>query len=176
MFESELIRYRDEILRCWLDDVIAEYPADTAGFLRAQPDRFANPVGASLREGLAELLDGMLGGVEPEELTPALDRVIRVRAVQEFSPSAAVGFVFRLKRLVREVVGTDGAGAADVLDEFDRRIEGLGMCAFDVYMRCREQMWKIRAQEIRNQSVGILERVAVWREAREEKSEEAPPP
>jgi len=32
-------------------------------------------------------------------------------------------------------------------------------------------MWAIRAQEIRNQSVGIMERVAEWRERREENSE-----
>jgi hypothetical protein len=43
--------------------------------------------------------------------------------------------------------------------------------AFDIYMSCREQMWEIRMREIRNQSVGIMERVAEWRERREENSE-----
>jgi gas vesicle protein len=41
-------------------------------------------------------------------------------------------------------------------------------------MRCREDMWRIRAREIRNQSVGIMERVAEWRERREENSEKVP--
>jgi hypothetical protein len=41
-------------------------------------------------------------------------------------------------------------------------------------MRCREQMWMIRAKEIRNQSVGILERVQEWRERRAENPESAP--
>ena len=136
-------------------------------------DRFANPVGAGLREGLAELLDGILTGVDPDELTSALDRVIRVRAVQEFSPSAAVGFVFDLNDLVREVTGDLGADAVESLEALDHRIESLGLRAFDVYMSCREQMWKIRAQEIRNQSVGIMERVAEWRELREENSEKS---
>ena len=48
------------------------------------------------------------------------------------------------------------------------------MCAFDVYMRCREQMWQIRAREIRNQSVGIMERVAEWRKRRDKSSEDVP--
>jgi hypothetical protein len=56
----------------------------------------------------------------------------------------------------------------------DRRIERLGLHAFDVYMRCREDMWRIRAQEIRNQSVGIMERVAEWKERREKNSEKVP--
>jgi hypothetical protein len=173
MIDREIAEYRDEILERWVEYVFGSYPEETGKFLRSKSDRFANPVGAGLREGLAELLDGVLSGAEPNELTSALDRVIRVRAVQEFTPSAAVGFVFELKDVVRDVTRDLGAEAVTVLDALDRRIESLGLCAFDVYMSCREQMWSIRAQEIRNQSVGIMERVAEWRELREENSEKS---
>jgi len=168
---DHIAEHRDEILERWIDGVVEGYPEETAKFLRSKTDRFANPVGAGLREGLAELLDGVIRGVESDELSSALDRVIRVRAVQEFAPSAAVSFVFDLKDLLREVVGDTNAETNGSLDRMDQRIERLGMCAFDVYMRCREQMWSIRAQEIRNQSVGIMERVAEWRERREENTE-----
>jgi hypothetical protein len=174
MLDREIEEHRGEILERWIDDVMKGYPEETAKFLRNQSDRFANPVGASLREGLAELLDGVLRGVEPDELTSALDRVIRVRAVQEFSPSAAVGFVFDLKDLLREVAKGAGADAAGSLDVLEDRIERLGLHAFDVYMSCREQMWSIRMQEIRNQSLGILERMQEWREKRAENPEHAP--
>jgi len=171
MLDRDIAEHRDEILERWIDGIIEGYPEETAEFLRSKTDRFANPVGAGLREGLAELLDGIIRGVEPEALSSALDRVIRVRAVQEFAPSAAVSFVFDLKNLLREVVGDKNAETSGFLNTIDQRIEQLGMCAFDVYMVCREQMWAIRAQEIRNQSVGIMERVAEWRERREENSE-----
>jgi len=174
MLDREIAEHRDEILGRWIDGVIEGYPEETAKFLRSQSDRFANPVGASLREGLAELLDGVISGVEPDELSSALDEVIRVRAVQEFAPSAAVGFVFDLKDLVREVTKGAGADAAGSLDALEDRIERLGLQAFDVYMRCREQMWLIRAKEIRNQSLGILERMQEWREKRAENPESAP--
>jgi len=174
MLEGEIAERRDEILTRWTEVVIEGYPEETSKFLRSQSDRFANPVGASLREGLAELLDGVLRGVEPDELSSALDRVIRVRAVQEFAPSAAVGFVFDLKDLLREVTKNAGTDAAGTLDALEDRIERLGLCAFDVYMRCREQMWAIRAQEIRNQSLGILERMQEWREKRADNPESAP--
>ena len=173
MFDHGIEEHRDEILERWIESVFGSYPEETGKFLRSKSDRFANPVGAGLREGLAELLDGVLSGAEPNELTSALDRVIRVRAVQEFTPSAAVGFVFELKDVVRDVTRDLGAEAVTALDALDRRIESLGLCAFDVYMSCREQMWSIRAQEIRNQSVGIMERVAEWRELREENSEKS---
>jgi hypothetical protein len=171
MLDRKIAERRDEILERWIESIIGGYPEETAEFLRSKKDRFANPVGAGLREGLVELLDGVFRGIEPDELTSALDRVIRVRAVQDFEPSAAVSFVFDLKGLLREFAGKGGDGSLEVLDQ---RIERLGMCAFDVYMRCREEMWKIRAREIRNQSVGIMERVAEWRERREENSEKVP--
>jgi hypothetical protein len=163
--------HRDEILKRWVDHTIEGYPEETAKFLRSKTDPFANPVGAGLREGLAELLDGVMSGADPDELSSALDRVIRVRAVQEFAPSVAVNFIFDLKDLVRETVGDTNANGEKSVDTIDNRIERLGLIAFDVYMGCREQMWAIRAQEIRNQSVGIMERVAAWRERREENSE-----
>ena len=168
----DVAKHRDEILKRWIDRVFDSYPEETAKFLRSNADPFANPVAAGLHEGLAELLDGVIGGVEPEDLMPALDRVIRVRAVQDFSPSEAIGFIFELKSLVREVA----AAAAEETSRLpsDAIIERLGLCAFDVYVNCREEMWKIRAREIRKQSVGIMERVAAWKERREEKSEKVP--
>jgi len=174
MLDRKIEEHRDEILGRWIEGVIDHYPEETGKFLRTQSDRFANPVGASLREGLTELLDGVFRGADPDELTSALDRVIRVRAVQEFSPSAAVGFVFDLKDLLREVTKGAGTDAACSLDAIDDRIERLGLHAFDVYMSCREQMWSIRMQEIRNQSLGILDRMQEWREKRAENPEHAP--
>jgi hypothetical protein len=171
MFDREILEHRDEILEQWIDEVFSGYPEETAKFLRSNTDRFSNPVGIGLREGLAELLDGVLSGTEPEELEAALDRVIRVRAVQDFEPSIAVSFVFDLRDLLRRFAGEDEDESLGVLD---RRIERLGMCAFDVYMRCREQMWRIRAREIRNQSVGIMERVAEWKARRDKNSEDVP--
>jgi hypothetical protein len=171
MLDRDIAEHQDEILKRWIDHTIEGYPQETAKFLRSKTDPFANPVGAGLREGLAELLDGLIRGVEPESLSSALDRVIRVRAVQDFAPSAAVSFVFDLKDLVREALGATNADGEKSMDTIGNRIERLGLIAFDVYMGCREQMWAIRAQEIRNQSVGIMERVAAWRERREENSE-----
>ena len=97
MLDRDIAEHQDEILKRWIEHAIEDYPEKTAKFLRSKADRFANPVGAGLREGLAQLLDGIIRGVEPEELSSALDRVIRIRAVQEFAPSAAIRFFFDLK-------------------------------------------------------------------------------
>jgi hypothetical protein len=173
MIPEELERSRDAVLDRWIESVMSAYPEETAKFLRARADRFANPVGASLREGLAELLDGVLAGTAAAELEPALDRVIRIRAVQDMTPAVAVGFLFDLKRLLRE--GPDGApvASAQVLSVLEDSIDRLALRAFEVYMSCREQVWAIRNAEVKNLSVGIMERVAAWR-AQRETSDNAP--
>ncbi len=181
MYHEGLKKHRDEVYERWFDQVLAGYPKKTGEFLRSQKDPFDNPVAAGLREGLNLMVDGLADGVEPADLQEALDRVIRVRAVQDFSPAEAVGFVFDLKRIVRDVFddGSNGAPRPDdeEMDDLDRSIDRLGLAAFDVYMSCREEVWAIRAREIRNQSLGIMERVQAWRERRaDDEDHHAPRP
>ncbi len=68
------------------------------------------------------------------------------------------------------------SGGDDTIEiaAFDSTIDHLGLLAFDVYMRCREQLWAIRAKQIRNESVGIMERVAEWRADKEKIRENTP--
>ena len=100
--------------------------------------------------------------------------MIRIRAVQDLSPAEAVGFVFDLKPIVRKILGPEPAPAAKDEIDLEEKIDRLALAAFDVYMKCREQMWSIRAREIRHQSLGILERMQAWRERRAEESENTP--
>ena len=160
MLEHLLKTHRNEIRRQWLDCLLATYPEQTAGIMRKQSDRFRNPVGRNLAESVDTLYDGLAAGAEDAVLVPALDRIIRIRAVQGYKPSDAVGFVLELKDIVRK----HGAGAVpeDQLKEFDVRIDRLVLLAFDVYMSCREQINDIRANEIRNRTHLLLERTGLF--------------
>lgn len=155
---------RTEIVRRWFDRIIGRYPVETARFLRDQRDRFANPVGAGLRQELAPILDVILAGEDPRTVEPSLDRIVRVRALQDMPPSEAVSFVLMLKELVGDAVDP-GADAAAVR-EFERRVDEMLVVTFDVYSRCREQVFEIRVKEIRNRSLKVMERLNSWRENR----------
>ena len=101
------------------------------------------------------MLDGLLARRSSEELEPALDAVVRIRAVQEIPPSRAMGFVFLLKRAVHAELGeSDPAPPAG----FDSAVDDLGLAAFDLYMRCREQIYQLRAGELRRSTAKLLER------------------
>ena len=139
---------RGAVLDRWFQAVLATYPAETARFLAGGADPFANPVGHTVREGLGRLYDRFSTDAPDSELSSAVDGIVRIRAVQEFSPSAAVGFVYTLKGILREELtgsGVDPAGQATLEDGVDR----LALTAFDVYMQCREKIFEIRVREIK---------------------------
>jgi hypothetical protein len=154
---------RAEMAGRWYDRIVDRYPVETSRFLREQSDPFANPVGAGLRDEVAPIVDGVCSDVDVAELEPALDRIIRVRAVQDMTPSEAVGFVLDLKDVFELVV----VGASDdARQDFGRRVDGLLLVAFNVYSRCRQQVYDIRVKEIRNRSLKVMERLNTWREER----------
>lgn len=139
---------RAAVLDRWFLAVAGSYPGETARFLNAVGDRFANPVGHTLREGLERIYDALAAGAEPGGLAAAVDGIVRVRAVQEFSPSAAVGFVFTLRDILREELAGAGLPAAEI-EAFGARVDRVALAAFDVYMQCRETIFQIRVREIR---------------------------
>ena len=90
------------IIKKWFTLAIETYPPDTAQFLKSQKDPFANPVGRTIHRGLESLFDELIQGIDHKTVTTFLDPIIRIRAIQNFSPSQAVGFIFFLKKVVRE--------------------------------------------------------------------------
>jgi hypothetical protein len=138
------------------------YPPDSRKFFATQQNRFANPVGANMSEGLEGLFDRLVLGVDSESdsLSDYLDKIVRIRAVQDFSPANAVGFVFFLKTAVRENLAkqTQDNKLLQELLEFESRIDGLALLAFNIYMQCRETIFEMRATEIRSRVSRILER------------------
>lgn len=131
------------ILEQWFARTAESYSPQSLPFIKGDADRFRNPVGHTLRESLASLLEQVLGGMDTNSIAPALDAIIRIRAVQDLAASEAVGFVFRLKPIVRDLAPEqDQATLGD-------RVDQLALMAFDTYMRCREQVADIRVNESR---------------------------
>ena len=156
----EHLRERKEaVLKRWLDDTVSVYADKTAKFLLRQKDPFANPVGNTLREGTTSILDVLLGNGKPEEARPHLEDILRVRAIQDLSPSTAVLFLFRLKRVLREELGKTATkpGNATELAELDIAVDSMALVAFDVYMQCREEVFDLRVNEVKR-GVSLLQR------------------
>jgi hypothetical protein len=163
ILDELLAKKRASILKRWMHLIFDTYPHDTSTFLHSVGNPISNPVGASIRDSIDKLYDWLMCGdeSEPESICMVLDNIVRIRAVQEFSASTSVSFVFSLKTAVREILFQEirRQQLFDELLEFERRIDNLALLAFDNYSRCREQLHQIRACEIRNRTSRLLERV-----------------
>ena len=142
--EKLLTKKRDRIVDKWIQSVQESYPAETVEFFRHQRNRFANPIGAAISETIGPLFDEFLNGNNPQNISSLLDRIIRIRAVQDFPPSGAVAVVFLLKKVIRDEMrkDIDKDGLFEDLLEFESRIDYCVLLAFDVYMKCRETIWE----------------------------------
>ena len=157
--EKRLLRSKKALLRKWFDLLAGAYPAEMSNMLKQQSSQFANPVGHTFKVALGEILDEFLGENSMEAMAPLLDKVIRIRAVQDFSPSSSLAFIFALKTLAREVLEAElASGEVHGVDlsDFDDKVDGLALFAFDVYMRCRENLFEARMTEVKNRTQRLL--------------------
>lgn len=138
----------------WLAATAHTYVGQTAKFLLREGDEFRNPIGHALQVGLPVLLDELLGDMDPAVFSPVLEDIVRIRAVQDFTPSHAVGFLFLLKAIVRREL-TCSAGE---LRAFEDRIDEMALVGFNVFMKCREKIYAVRAEEVRRRT-DVLERM-----------------
>jgi hypothetical protein len=150
--ESLLSHKRSNIIKKWRDVIIETYPGDTQRFLRKEKDQFANPVGYVIGKEIEVLFDELIKGGEIDKICACLDNIIRVRAVQDFRPSDAIGFVLQLKIVIRdELSGKVPINGLSVeLRTLEERIDNTALLAFDIYSKCRQEIYEIRVKEVKN--------------------------
>ncbi|MDL1967720.1 MAG: RsbRD N-terminal domain-containing protein [Deltaproteobacteria bacterium] len=165
--DNLLKQNKDAIVKKWLSSAIDTYPADTSIFMKRQKDPFANPVGNTLSVNLGPLFDELLNEMDYETITSHLDPILRVRAVQPIlSSSQSIGFIFLLKKAIR------GSLKKELLDKdiskellyFESKIDELTLIAFDIYLKCREKVYDIKANEERNRTFRAFERAGLLTE------------
>ena len=143
-----LIQRRDKIVDRWFNLIVTTYPPETARFLKREKDRFSNPVGSTTLQGLRNIYEELLEN-NTGKLPEALDSIIRIRSVQDFTASEAVAFIFQLKDIIRkELAGK----MSEELHAFETRIDELSLLAFNIYMKCREKLYEIKTNEIKKRS------------------------
>lgn len=161
---SEFIQTnREDILGRWRHMVLSSYPSQGSSFLGSERDRFANPVGAAINEVTANMVDALIGGADNSVYAESLDRFMRVRAVQEFSASNAVSFVFMLKNAIIETPGWEGSDNGLTCERFSlfSRIDAMALDAFDRYASCREKLYEVSVNEFKRRNRKVLERLGL---------------
>ncbi|MDH3258858.1 MAG: RsbRD N-terminal domain-containing protein [Deltaproteobacteria bacterium] len=151
---------RQKIVKTWFDLILETYPAQTATFLKTQNNPFHNPVGHTIFEGIEGLFEELLQGRGPDRAAVCLDNIIRIRALQELTPSRAISFIFLLKKVIRETLAHDirKHHLFEELMTLESSIDDLAALSFDIFMKCREKLYELKAKEARNLTIRLLQR------------------
>ncbi len=148
--ENFLQEKKPGILKKWFLLLLKPYPLEAKRFWATTQDPFRNPVGSTFSTGLDDLFDALLRGERPERMAQLLDPLIRIRAVQGFSPSQAISFVFSIKGIIREELKKEAPGHTpfEELDDFDTNVDLLALRAFDLFIECRRQIHELQRREL----------------------------
>jgi hypothetical protein len=152
-----LANHRGAIIQRWFEWVLQTYPETTTKFWSKEKDPFRNPVGHTLQKGLSDLFDGLMQATDVESLGPVLDSIVRIRAVQDFTAGQALAFPFLLKRILRTEFASDIPPHSEELIALEARIDQLALLAFELFVKCREQLYEIKVNEIKRRAF-VLER------------------
>lgn len=155
MLRELLSRKRSAVVDGWVQEILDSYPLGSADFLKSQKDRFANPVGHTISTTAENVFDEFVGSCDAEKIRTMLSDLVKMRAVQEFSPSQAVGFVFDLKAVIRDEIREEAREKirCEDLAELDSKIDAIALIAFDLYMESREKLFRIRLEELKAKSL-----------------------
>ena len=179
VLENLLSQNQKAILKRWFDLILETYPGETASLMRKDRNQFTNPVGFTISKEIEALFKGLLGDINLAGLSTSLSAILKIRSIQDLSPSQAVGFIFLLKKAIGETI--QGEGQKETIQDewlrFQSKIDELALHAFDVYMDCRERISEIRvkkAQAEREVAFKMMERMtsSKRKNQREEGSDE----
>ncbi len=170
-FDEQLADKKKKITDKWFEVIINTYPKETATILVKSKNRFDNPVGVATMQCAEAVVDLLPGETDFQKVESELDSVIRIRAVQSFKPSNAVGFVFSLKGIVRDVIGAsffNDPSNRNICESFDKKIDKIALAAFDRFMKCREDIFLLKAMESKRRIHRAFERAGLVPELTEE--------
>jgi hypothetical protein len=160
--QQELNKNRTQFEKQWFQATIDTYPSQTAKILGKDSDRFDNPIGAVTHETIENVFSLMITNVNEEKFEKELDPIIRIRAVQSFSASGAVSFVFALKNIGEDILDKS------LLREFDKLVDKIALAAFNKFMKCREEIFLLKATESKRRIHRAFERAGLVTELTEE--------
>jgi len=156
---SFFTEHSSAIRKSWFKALVSEYPEESARHIGSSTDEFANPIGHVIGEVADSMVKGLAEGAPASELAERMFPLIKIKAVQSFTPAEAMNCLLALKRMVLSRLKTSGhedaeaiAASVDLL--FD---EMLCLC-FNLYCQCRDKLHEVKEDELKRNLFMLLKR------------------
>lgn len=151
-----LSKKKEKIVKKTFELTLSTYPEQSQEIFKDKNRQFTNPVGFTTYKTIESIVEKIINDESIESFLSPLEEIMKLRAVQDFTPSQAVGFIFFLKRAIQEEIEKE-TEPAELID-FLSRIDSLSLLAFDIYMKQRERLYDIKANELINRTWWILKK------------------
>lgn len=145
---------KSSLLDKWKD--VALLPEQDGKSFFRNTDQFGSPVAWTTAVEMERIYDSIIGELDEKQTEKSLDSMMRIRAVQDASPSASVMFLSNFKDLVRKEfkdleklkLKSGETVTMTELISFETRIDTLIHKTFDIYMGCREHLFRLKLDQI----------------------------
>jgi len=152
MVKEILIQNKTRIIDKWIQLTLDTYSSESTKFLKAEKNQFGNPVGFTITNNLEKIFNEIIGDQNFDIIESSLLEIVKIRAIQDFTPSKAVGFVLLLNKVIWDEL------KAKITDEkflqqymvFSTIVDRVSLIAFDLYMNCREKIFQVRVKEMKS--------------------------
>lgn len=150
----------------WFNFIMATYSELTAKLWKTNNDPFTNPVRYHFEIGMHGILDALAGEnsvPEMKGIAHLLDEIVRIRAIQDFTPSQATAFIYLLKKAIRESLWIiiKENNLFKELFALESNIDCIAQKIFDIYSECREKIFDLRINQIKKQYDRLLLRANI---------------
>jgi predicted component of type VI protein secretion system len=155
---KELLKEKKlSIVDSWTQSVFETYQLEATKFFKLQKNQFSNPVGNIVSVNIEKIFDEMINDNNIGKIKSSLNDIVKIRAVQDFSPSQAIGFIYSLKKIINKELRQEikDEKTIDELMTIESGIDNIALAGFDLYMEAREKIFQIRIKEIKSKSLAI---------------------
>ncbi len=157
--EKYLKDKQQKLVGKWVDAVLYTYPADSVKFFKNTKDSFANPAGNTIKRSIGLLYAQVIRTkMDPKAVAEAMDPIVRLRAVQEFTPADALSFILQIKQFIKKELGENrqDKNIEVYLKVIESNVDKLILIAFDIYTKCREKIYLLRINQAKESVKKLL--------------------
>lgn len=145
-------KHHKDLLEAWFQQVIHSYPPESVKYFERYKETFNNPIGSNIYNSLNNILLEFEGEGRYEYFYQEMQMIMRIRAVQDMTPSKAVAFTMAFKDVVKKELASEiarGEISSPELEDFFEELDALALMGFDIYTESRELIFKMRIDQIK---------------------------
>ncbi len=152
---------RDEIAREWFETAVSVYPEGMQTLVCGDKSSFSNPCGQNLSSDIDRFLRAVEKNESANELAARLTITVKIRSVQNISPSTALSFVPGLKNVLRDCYQKRHHRDVplETYLEWSAVIDGATLAALDLYTEQRTRIAEVCIGDVKRRISGIMSRL-----------------